>query len=63
MKLVYIKPTTENVVVKCNEKLMWGELADQSNNYHHNDAKGVNFEGDDEDEPAQGTNLWDGWDD
>lgn len=63
MKREYIKPYIENVVVKCNEKLMWGELADASNGFDHGDAKGFIGQDDDEEAPIKGDNLWDGWDD
>lgn len=56
MKKVYLKPVIETTV-----------LIYESQPLMHSDdyigAKGVNFEGDDEDEPVQKDNLWDGWDD
>ncbi len=57
-----MKPITENVVVKCNEKLLWGEMEDASNHYNHGDAKGGFFDDADafEDGAIQGSrNLWD----
>ena len=39
MKREYIQPHTEAVVVKCNEKLMWGGLAIESQGEDHTNAK------------------------
>ena len=56
MKKDYLTPLIETTVL-VSERL----LLDHSDD--HMSAKGVNFEGDDEDEPVQKENLWDGWDD
>lgn len=39
MKKVYLKPTTDIVVLNLGEPVAWGELADASNNGNHNDGK------------------------
>ena len=43
MKKVYIKPITHEVVLNIQEKLMWGELANPSNDITHPGAKQFNW--------------------
>ena len=56
MKKVYLKPVIETTV-----------LIYESQPLMHSDdavgAKDMNLDANEDDEPAQGTNLWDGWDD
>ena len=39
MKKLYVQPSTENVVLNLGELLKWGDLADPSNPYDHNEGK------------------------
>ena len=57
MKRKYIQPHTEAVVVRCNEKLMWGEMQDGSNTFIYNDSKKGFF--DDEEDDDLSNDLWD----
>lgn len=57
MKREYIQPHTEAVVVKCNEKLMWGGLAIESQGQDHTNAKTGFF--DEEDDDLKSSDLWD----
>lgn len=57
MKREYMKPHTEAVVVKCNEKLMWGEMEDGSNTFIYHDSKKGFF--DDDDDFTKKSDLWD----
>ena len=57
MKREYIKPHTEAVVVRCNEKLMWGEMEDGSNTFIYHDSKKGFF--DDEEDDDLNNDLWD----
>ncbi len=63
MKKVYLKPTAENVVLKLEEPVAWGELASGSNTGAYTEAKEGSF---DEEDTAldrvrdiQFPNLWD----
>lgn len=56
MKKEYKKPVIEITVTLCvSQPLM------HSDDYIG--AKDMNLDANEDDEPAQGTNLWDGWDD
>ena len=55
MKREYMKPHTEAVVVKCNEKLMWGQMEDGSNTFIYHDSKKGFFDDDDD----MKSDLWD----
>ena len=39
MKKVYQRPTTDIVVLNLGERIAWGELANPSNPYDHNEGK------------------------
>ena len=58
MKREYIQPHTEAVVVKCNEKLMWGGLAIESQGEDHTNAK-TGFFDYEEDDAFKSNDLWD----
>lgn len=57
MKKVYIKPITHEVVLNIQEKLMWGELANPSNDINHPGAKPFNFFKD-EMTPVEEESFW-----
>lgn len=57
MKREYMKPHTEAVVVRCNEKLMWGEGGFASQVDDHTDSKKGFF--DDDDDMLKSSDLWD----
>lgn len=58
MKREYIQPHTEAVVVKCNEKLMWGEMGIESQGQDHTNAK-TGFFDEEEDDNLKSNDLWD----
>ncbi len=39
MKKLYVKPSTEKVVLNVGEQLAYGDLADPSNPYNYNEGK------------------------
>lgn len=59
MKKLYVQPSTENVVLNIREQLTYGELADPSNPYDHNEGKQnvIIFEEFMEEEPDT-TDFW-----
>jgi hypothetical protein len=60
MKKKYQKPLSELVVVRCKDKLLWGEMGNAgSNNFDHTDAKQnvIIFEEFIEEEPDT-TDFW-----
>lgn len=57
MKREYMKPLTEAVFVRCNEKLMWGEMGVASQTDDHTDSKKGFF--DDDDDFMNSSDLWD----
>ncbi len=57
MKREYMKPLTEAVLVKCNEKLMWGEMGKASQTGDHTNSKAGFF--DDDDDILKSSDLWD----
>lgn len=60
MKKIYKKPSTEFVVVRCNEKLMWGEMGTESNTETHTNSKKQDFfEEDDTEFAPTDKSSWD----
>jgi len=59
MKKLYVKPSTEKVVLNVGEQLAYGDLADPSNPYNYNEGKQnvIIFEEFMEEEPDT-TDFW-----
>lgn len=61
MKKVYLKPTSEIVVLNLGEPVAWGELANPSNTGTHTEAKESSFEEEEKSNPIKDIQFKDIW--
>lgn len=54
----YVKPQAEIVHVRCNEKLLWGEMGNESNKWNYYEAKEMEYSPEEVEEWEQWNDLF-----